>query len=76
MKKLLLGILSILIFIIVLNQIIGQIQQVITKNEEEAIGTIKKKLVETKVARTPTHTQLNPCHQLICNIYIDILYVW
>ena len=43
MKKLLLGILSILIFIIVLNQIIGQIQQVITKNEEAAIGTIKKK---------------------------------
>jgi len=43
MKRLLLGILGTIIFIIVLNQIIGQIQEVITKNEEEAIGTIKKK---------------------------------
>ena len=44
MKRLLLAILGILIFIIVLNQIIGQIQEVIIKNEEEAIGTIKKKV--------------------------------
>ena len=43
MKRLLFGILGMLIFIIVLHQIIGQVQEVIIKNEQEAIGTIKKK---------------------------------